>query len=259
MFQEEFQAVCNSGKAKYGLLKNNPLGYFVSSMVAGMFISFGSFVTFVMGTPLKEAGDPMMKAVMAFSFAAALSLVVAAGAELFTGNNFVMTSASLNKVVTWGNTIKLWIICYIGNFLGSIACVFVFQLTGVPKGAVGEMFASTAATKVGLGPVELLTRAILCNILVCLAVWCSIKLKNEVAKLIMVFWCIYVFMICGCEHSIANMSIIGVGLLNKGDAAISISGYLYNLSLVTVGNMIGGAVFVAIPYYLISKNKKEVQ
>lgn len=256
MFQEEFQAVCNSGKAKLGLLQNNPLGYFVSSMVAGMFISFGSFVTFVIGTPLKAAGDPMMKAVMAFSFAAALSLVIAAGAELFTGNNFVMASASLNKVVTWGNTIKVWIVCFIGNLVGSLLAAAAFQLTGVTKGDVGAMFAATAATKMGLGPVEMFSRAIFCNILVCLAVWCSIKLKNEVAKLIMAFWCIYVFMVCGFEHSVANMSILSVGLFNAGDAAVSIGGYLYNISLVTIGNMIGGAIFVAVPYYLISKNKK---
>lgn len=256
MFQEEFQAVCNSGKAKSNFMQNNPLGYFISSMVAGMFISFGSFVTFVMGTPLKAAGDPMLKAVMAFSFAAALSLIITAGAELFTGNNFVMTSASLNKEVAWGKTFKLFGFCYIGNLLGSILSVLVFQLTGVPKGEVGAMFAATTATKMGLPLVEMFTRAIFCNILVCLAVWCSIKLKNEVAKLIMVFWCIFVFMVCGFEHSVANMSIMGVGLLNAGDAAVSIGGYVYNLVVVSLGNMIGGMLFVAVPYYLISKKKK---
>lgn len=256
MFQEEFQAVCKAGVGKNNLLKKNPGGYFVASMVAGMFISFGSFITFVMGTPLKEANDPMMKAVMAFCFASALSLVIAAGAELFTGNNFVMASASLKGEVSWGDTVKLWIVCYLGNFVGSIISVLIFQLTGIPTGAVGENFASTAATKMGLPLGQMFTRAILCNILVCLAVWCSIKLKSETAKLIMVFWCIFVFMVCGFEHSVANMSIMGVGLLNAGDAAVSIGGYFYNLVVVTLGNMVGGILFVSVPYYLISKEKK---
>lgn len=255
MYQEEFQAVCKAGVGKNNLLKKNPAGYFISSMVAGMFISFGSFVTFVMGTPLKEAGDPMMKAVMAFCFAAALSLVIAAGAELFTGNNFVMASASLKGEVSWGDTVKLWVVCYIGNFLGSALSVLVFQLTGVPNGAVGQHFAESAATKMGLPLTQMFTRAVLCNILVCLAVWCSIKLKNEVAKLIMVFWCIFVFMVTSCEHSVANMSIMGVGLLNPGDAAVSIGGYFLNLLVVTLGNMVGAILFVAVPYYVISKEK----
>lgn len=255
MFQEEFQAVCKAGQGKSNLLKKNPMGYFVSSMVAGMFISFGSFVTFVMGTPLKEAGDPMMKAVMAFCFAAALSLVIAAGAELFTGNNFVMASASLKGAVSWADTVKLWVVCYIGNFVGSIISVLLFQLTGVPTGAVGENFAATAATKMGLPLGQMFTRAILCNILVCLAVWCSIKLKSECAKLIMVFWCIFVFMICSFEHSVANMSIMGVGLLNANDAAVSIGGYFYNLLVVTLGNMIGAILFVSVPYFMVSKEK----
>ena len=257
MFQEEFQAVCNAGNGKLGLMKKNPLGYFVSSMMAGAFISFGSFITFVMGTPLKAADDPMAKFVMAFCFAAALSLVVMAGAELFTGNNFVMASASLAKVVSWGDTVKLWLFCYLGNLVGSWVAVGIFQLSGVPSGAVAECFASAAEGKMALTPMQMLTRGILCNVLVCLAVWCSIKLKNEVAKLIMVFWCIMVFMICSCEHSIANMSIMGVGLLNPGSAAVSVGGYVLNLVVVTIGNIIGGAVFVALPYYLISKKKKE--
>ena len=144
MFDEDFQAVCNAGKGKLSLLENNPAGYFVSSMVAGMFISFGSFVTFVMGTPLKLANDPMTKGIMAFCFAAALSLVIAAGAELFTGNNFVMTAAVLGKTVTWAQTIKLWVVCYIGNFVGSWILVGIFQLTGIPSGDVAAHFAAAA-------------------------------------------------------------------------------------------------------------------
>lgn len=256
MFQEEYQLLCNAGKSKLNLLNNNPLGYFISSMLAGMFVSCGSFVTFVMGTPLKEAGDPMLKAVMAFCFASALSLVIAAGSELFTGNNLVMAGASLLKAVSWMGTVKIWVVCYIGNLAGSLLSVGMFQLTGVPEGAVGAHFAAAAETKMGLSAMQMFTRGILCNIMVCLAVWCTFRLKNEVARLIMAFWCIFIFMICSCEHSVANMSIMGVGLLNAGDAAVSVGGYCYNLLIVTLGNVVGGAVFVALPYYLISKQKK---
>ena len=80
---------------------------------------------------------------------------------------------------------------------------------------------------------------------------------HEAAKLIMIFWCIFVFMICGFEHSIANMSVLAVGLMNAGDASVSIGGYIYNVGLVTLGNMIGGAIFVALPYYITAKEPKK--
>ena len=94
MFRDEFMNVCNGAKGKLNLLTSNPLGYFISAVVAGFFIAFGGFVTFTIGGNLTAAGETMTKAVMAFSFASALSLVVMAGAELFTGNNFVMASAA---------------------------------------------------------------------------------------------------------------------------------------------------------------------
>lgn len=192
MFKDEYQAVCSAGAGKSNLLKTNPLGYVVSSLVAGMFISFGSFVAFVLGSVI-SAGDAASwtKAVQAFAFSSALSLVVMAGAELFTGNNFVMSAAAFRKKVTWAETVKLWIVCWIGNWIGSLICVAAFKLTGIPTGDTGAYFATIAEGKVGLAPVNLLIRAILCNILVCLAVWCGTKMKTESGKLIMIFWCIF--------------------------------------------------------------------
>lgn len=254
MFKDEFQSVCSAGVSKYNFMKTNPTGYMVSSMVAGMFISFGSFVAFVLGS-LISAGDAASwtKAAQAFAFAAALSLVVMAGAELFTGNNFVLTASSLRKKVSWLGTVKLWIVCWIGNLIGSLICVLAFKLTNIPTGDTGAYFATIATGKVELAPVELIIRAILCNILVCLAVWCGTKLTTESGKLIMIFWCIFVFMVCGFEHSVANMSIEGVALFN-GD--ISLSSYAYSVGLASIGNIIGGAVFVALPYHIISKEKE---
>lgn len=253
MFKDEYKAVVNGGVGKMNLLKDNPLGYFISAMVAGMFISFGSFVAFSLGSII-SAGEAASwtKPVQAFAFASALSLVVMAGAELFTGNNFVMAAASLRKAVSWADTIKLWVVCWLGNLVGSVASVAVFQITGIPSGATAEYFGSIAATKVGLAPVPLLARAILCNILVCLAVWCGTKMKTESGKLIMIFWCIFVFMVCGFEHSIANMSIIGVAVAN---GSVGVGQYFYSVLLATVGNMIGAVVFVSLPYHVISKEK----
>lgn len=254
MFRDEFQNVCNGAKGKVALLKNNPLGYFVSAVVAGIFIAFGGFVTFSIGGFLTASGETMTKVITSASFAAALSLVVMAGAELFTGNNFVMASASFAKEVKWSDTIKLWVICYIGNLLGSLLAAVLFHFTGIPTGAVGEFFANTAAAKMAGSAMNLFVKALFCNMLVCIAVWCGFKMKSESGKLIMIFWCIYVFMVCGFEHSIANMTAMAVGLLDpNGVQGITMAGYVHNLLWVTLGNMVGGIFFVAWPYYMIQK------
>ncbi|MCC8139615.1 MAG: formate/nitrite transporter family protein [Lachnospiraceae bacterium] len=256
MFRDEFGAVCNGAKGKLNLLNNNPAGYFISAMVAGMFIAFGGFVMCTAGAVLTANGSTMTKVIMAFSFASALSLVVMAGAELFTGNNFVMAAAAFAKVITWGEAIKVWVLCYIGNLVGSVLAALVYHLTGLASGTTGEFFASTAATKMAGTPVNLFFKAVLCNTLVCLAVWCATKLKSESGKLIMIFWCIFVFVFCGFEHSIANMSVMAVGLLNpSGVEGLSIAGYVSNLLWVTLGNMVGGICVVALPYYIIQKDK----
>lgn len=256
MFRDEFKAVCNGAKGKLNLLNNNPAGYFISAVVAGIFIAFGGFVTFSIGGYLTASGATMTKVVTSASFAAALSLVVMAGAELFTGNNFVMASASFAGEVKWSDTIRLWVICYVGNLVGSLLASVLFHFTGIPTGAVGEFFATTAAAKMGGSALNLFIKAIFCNMLVCIAVWCGTKMKSESGKLIMIFWCIYVFMVCGFEHSIANMTAMAVGLLDpNGVAGISIGGYVHNLLWVTLGNMVGGICFVAWPYYMIQKEK----
>lgn len=256
MFHEEYTAVCNAGVAKNNMLKKNPVGYFLSCLIAGMFISFGGFVAFTLGQTVNANGAAAaVKLIQSFAFSSALSLVVMAGAELFTGNNFVMTAACLRKKVSWADAVKLWGICWIGNLIGSLICVAAFQLTGVPTagdGALAAYFIQVSEAKVGLGAGQILIRAILCNILVCLAVWCATKMKSESGKLVMVFWCILIFMTCGFEHSIADMSIIGIGVANGG---ITVGQYVYTVLLATVGNLIGGAVFVAVPYHIISKEK----
>ncbi|MDZ5000840.1 nitrite transporter NirC, partial [Clostridium perfringens] len=171
---------------------------------------------------LNSANSPATKIVMGLSFGVALSLVIFAGSELFTGNNFVMTVGALNKSVSWGDTIKIWIVSFIGNLTGSILAGSLFFMAGLASGPVGEFIAKTSATKMSLPASDLFFRGILCNILVCLAVWCSFKCKEETAKLIMIFWCLFVFITAGFEHSVANMTLLSIGLLSPAGAAVSI-------------------------------------
>ena len=254
MYKDEYKAVCNSAAAKLNLLKNNPLGYFVASILAGMFVAMGSFVAFTLAGHLSgsEAAAIWAHPAPPAAFAAALSCVIMAGAALFTGNNFVMSAAIFRKTATVGDACKLWCVCWIGNLVGSLLSSALFVAAKVPTGGIGDYFENLAITKTTTAPVPLFIKAILCNILVCLAVWCGIKMKSESGKLIMIFWCIFVFMVCGFEHSIANMSSIGVSLIT---GKVGIGAYFYNVIIVTLGNMVGGVLGVALPYHLISKEK----
>ena len=166
MFKEEVNAVCNASFAKINFLKSNPLGYFIASMLAGIYVGFGILLIFTIGGLLGSFAGT--KIVMGASFGIALSLIIIAGAELFTGNNFVMTVGLLNKKVSFYYTIKLWIICYIGNLIGSILLGFIFYYSGLAIGSVGEFIAKTTLTKMTLSPQVLILRGALCNILVCM-------------------------------------------------------------------------------------------
>ena len=254
MFIEDLLSMCHTAKAKISFLKSNPLGYFIASILAGVFVGFGVILAYTIGGMLHDLS--YVKIVMGASFGVSLSLVMMAGAELFTGNNMVMTVGILNKTIRLPEAISLWIICWIGNFIGSIIISLLFYWSGLASGNTAEFIASTAQTKMQLDIIPLFIRAILCNMLVCLATWCGYRCKTESGKLIMVFWCIIAFFTAGFEHCIANMTLLTTSLLTPMGASVSIGGLFYNLIIATIGNFIGGTLFMAIPYYLISKKKE---
>lgn len=254
MFKDDIKTVANSALTKVTLLEKNPMGYFIASFMAGLYIAFGSILTGFVGGCL--TGQPAQKLVCGIVFSVGLCFVTMGGAELFTGNNMVLAIGGMKKTVSWAQVIKLWIVCYLGNWVGSIVTSAVFTMTGIPgSGDVGAYFANAAASKMAGTPANLFAKAILCNIMVCVAVWCGTRMKAEGAKLAINFCCICTFVTCGFEHCVGNMTFLTLGMMNPQGAAVSMAGYLYNLAIVTVGNMVGGILFVAVPYYFIAKEK----
>ena len=173
MFGQEYEALSNAAVGKSKMLKTNPFGYLLLSALAGMYIGFGNLLINVEGGLLN--GAPYTKIVMGVSFGIALSLVVLAGAELFTGNNLVMSSGVLKKKITLGDAVVLWIVCWIGNLLGSVLLALLFHYSGLMSPATATFLSTAAAGKMSAPFGQLLIRGILCNILVCLAVWCGTK------------------------------------------------------------------------------------
>ena len=165
----------------------------------------------------------------------------------------VMSLGIMKKTVTLADAAQVWIVCWLGNLAGAAVLALLFHFSGLNGEATSTFLSTAAAGKMSTAFVPLFIRGILCNILVCLAVWCSFRTTNDAAKLIMVFWCLFAFITCGFEHSVANMTQLTVALLDPAGQAVSLVGYFYNLITVTLGNMVGGICFVAVPYFLGQK------
>jgi nitrite transporter NirC len=255
LFSEEINKVSASAVIKSELLKKSKMRYLTAASLAGVYVGFGILLIFTIGGLLSEAQSPATKIVMGASFGIALSLVIMAGSELFTGNNMVMTIGSLEKKVTWMDSINIWIYSFVGNFIGSILLAALFVGGGLAKGGTANLILKVSEGKMAMPGMELFLRGILCNMLVCLAVWCAFKLKEETAKLIMIFWCLFAFITTGFEHSVANMTLLSVSLMIPHGAAISTGGLAHNLLWVTLGNFVGGAIFIGAAYWFISKEK----
>lgn len=249
MYCDAYRRLCGSALAKISLYFRNPRGYIIASMVAGMFITFGSMVALSIGGLLTPLMGSAAKIIAAVAFSSALSLAVMAGCELFTGNNLVLSAAAWEKKISWRMVGMLWIVNWLGNLVGTWLLIGLYWLSGanaVPE--VMQYFHAVASAKVALEPMEMIVRGILCNICVCLAIWCTVRMKSESGKLIMTVWCILIFMVCGFEHSIANMSIIGIALINQVGSDVTVLNYLNNLFFVTIGNILGAIFFVTLPY-----------
>ena len=254
MFRDEIQAVGNAAANKYRLLRDKKIAFFISAMLAGAFIGFGSLLMGAVGGYFMADYPGVNKLLGALVFTTALSMVVMCGGELFTGNNFVMTAGAVQKKVRIRDLAAVWIVGYIGNFAGALLLCAVYKGSGAASEPIQGAFASMAAAKMSLLPGQMLFRGILCNVLVCLAVWCSIKLKSEGGKLCMIVMCIFAFIMLGFEHSVANMTTLTMGMMYGSDPAINGAGYALNLVFVTIGNIIGGMV-VAGAYLAIGSDR----
>lgn len=249
MFQDEVKAVAASAANKRELQRASKGRYLTAAILAGIFVGFGVMVMSVIGGMLTPAAARLAGAA---AFAVALSLVIMAGSELFTGNNFVMAAGVFAKKVSWRDAGAVWLFSYLGNLAGSVLAALLFCATGIVEGGTLDFIASACAGKTAMGVPSLIARGVLCNILVCAAVWCSIKMKSESGKLIMVFWCIFTFVACGFEHSVANMTMLALGLC--AHAPVTLAGAAGNLVFVTLGNLAGG-VATAAAYSFIASEK----
>lgn len=255
MYLESVNVISQAARMKVEYLKRSVLSYLVSSALAGAYIGIGIVLIFSVGAPLAESGSVFLKTLMGISFGIALTLVVFAGAELFTGNNMFMTVGLFRKEVSWQELLKVWGFSWTGNLLGSLLLAYLVVHSGAIAHA-GAFIEKVSSVKMNLAPMQLFLRAILCNWLVCLAIWTSSRAKSDSTKCILIFWCLFAFIACSYEHSIANMTLLALSLFAPHTQAVSWLGFSRNLFYVTLGNIVGGAFFVGALYCMATYKEK---
>jgi len=213
------------------------------AILAGAFIALGGAAYTAAMTGVDPTGPVRFLGGVVFSLG--LILVIVGGAELFTGNA-LMTMAAVDRKITLTALLRNWGIVYLGNLIGAVALAVAMLGTGLLEGAMGATATTIAEGKAALSPIEALTRGILCNALVCLAVWLSFSARTAAGKILAILWPISAFVLLGFEHSVANMYLLPQGMI--AGAQVGIGVVITNLFWVTLGNIIGGAGGVALAY-----------
>lgn len=242
---------------------------FFLGILAGAFIAFGAQAANLVTHTITDTASAKFTAGLIFP--AGLIMVIMAGAELFTGNCLMIVSMAERRI-TFAKLLLSWLIVYLGNFAGSLIVAWLVSLSGqwnLTGGFLGGLTIKAAAGKISLSFTEALTLGILCNWLVCIAVWMSFGAKDGVSKAVCIFFPIWVFVASGFEHSIANMYYIPAGIIAKSnplyvskalelgasqagiDSLNYVSMFTRNLIPVTIGNIIGGCMFVGLAYWFI--------
>ncbi|MFH1501091.1 MAG: formate/nitrite transporter family protein [archaeon] len=234
-------------------LKVNKL--IVLAVMAGIFIAIGSALfTAVTQDILLGESIGMISLVGGIVFSVGLMMVVFAGSELFTGNNLIVISA-LAKKSTWRGLLKNWVWVFIGNFIGSLIMVFIMYHSGLVTGAVAERAIAIAQSKISLTWIEALMRGVLCNFLVVLAIAFASGEVDEISgKIFGILFPIMAFVALGYEHSVANMYFVPMGIFLDGGISWG-AFFIKNLIPVTIGNIIGGSIFVSAVYWYVYVKK----
>ncbi|MBL0121568.1 MAG: formate/nitrite transporter family protein [Betaproteobacteria bacterium] len=235
------------------------LSMLMLSMLAGAFIGLGGLY-FVLVKSDPSLGFAARQVLGGVVFSLGLILVVVAGAELFTGNNLLAMAWAERRIST-REVLRNWVIVCVGNFIGAAGLALLVYLSRHPEmnnGAIAKEYVAIAAAKVSMPFWTALFKAILCNVLVCMAVWMSLAGRSVIDKVAAIIFPISAFVAAGFEHSVANMFFIPLAMLlqtfdgvGAGAIAITWTGFFGNLVPVILGNILGGSVLVGLVYHII--------
>lgn len=216
------------------------------AVLAGVFIGLGALAYSVTMTGVDPSFGPA-RVLGGLVFSLGLILVIVGGAELFTGNA-LLVMAWVDRRITTSALLRNWSIVYVGNLIGSLALVACVWGAGLLHGPLGATMMTFAANKVALPLGVAFFRGLLCNVLVCLAVWLTLAARSVTGKIAAIVFPVTAFVAIGLEHSVANMFLVPAGWLAGAD--VTLGSFAFNLAVVTLGNVVGGAGGVALTYWL---------
>lgn len=247
------ERIAQAGAEKARTAKTDPARYLFRAAAAGAFIFIGALISCLCSAWFYSGSLPLARLLGAASFSAALILVVLLGGELFTGCNLVMGMSLYEGRSSVSDLIRVWAMAYVGNFIG----IFILSLLLAGSGASRELLAVYLSTmvpgKLAGSWYTLLLKGALCNFMVCLGVFAGFKLQSECGKALVIALVITTFVLCGLEHSVANMAFFSLhALLNTG---ADFAGMGWNLLWVTIGNILGGAVLLGFPLWCCAGKK----
>ncbi|MFC4553710.1 formate/nitrite transporter family protein [Georgenia faecalis] len=236
----------------------SPGRYLVSGALAGAYIGLAVILMLTAAGPLDAAGSEWTPLVQGAVFGIGLVLVVFAGGELGTSAMMILAQGVMLRRVRPGRAAGTLALGLGGNLLGALLLAFVVHGAGTtaPGTSAGEMLAHYVAKKSAATGSELFFRAVLCNVLVCVAVWAASRMTTEIGKIVVLAWCLFAFVTAGFEHVVANMTTFALGLLH-GVPDATVAEALRNLLVVGAGNLVGGAVVVGAAYVVIAGRRTE--
>jgi nitrite transporter NirC len=241
-----------------------PGRYLVSAMLAGAYVGVAVVLMIAVTGPLQAAASPWVKLIQGLVFGVALTLVVFAGAELSTGNMMTMVQGLFTRRTGLIAAIVVILFSFVGNLVGSAVFAWIVHESGVltavatpGKPPAGETaLAALIKTKTAETDTALFFRGILCNFLVCLAVWMGVRTKSDGAKIALIFWCLLAFVASGFEHVVANMTTFSLAMFDHVDGATAMT-FGRNLLFVGLGNLVGGGLLVGAAYSYMSRGSKK--
>ena len=247
MYQETIEKCAANASRIKNTARENPLSFWIGSLMAGAYVGLGIILIFTLGNLIDPAFRPL---VMGATFGIALTLVIIAGAELYTGHTMFLTfgikTGRLNTVQATSILLQSWT----GNLIGSITVAYLFYLGG--GGQIlpvdGSLVHKVALAKTTAPALVLFAKGILCNWLVCLAIWMCQRVDGA-AKFIAIWWCLLAFIASGYEHSIANMTLFALSWFGAHTPEYTLGGIGYNLWWVTLGNTVSGVLFMGLGYW----------
>ena len=255
---------CTAGRYKAGLSTGN---YLIRGFMAGLFIAVGAALATVCGTGLESVSPGFKSLIAGAVFPVGLIAIVLTGMELFTGDAMLLPMAAMDKKTTWGRVFTVWFWVYIANFIGSLFWAYLMVVGPLSKGgtadltvfgqnavaiAEGKTLPYMAAGAVGLW--SCFMKGIACNLLVNLAILLSFTSKAMIGKFFGIWFPIMAFVSSGFEHSVANMYFIPAGILAGANVTWG-QFFIWNLIPATIGNIVGGMVFIGMVYYFAFKKE----